>query len=74
MLSAQSTLNAPALLGAEQLLIFLGRMRALHLVAEGLSGHSPAVILPGCSGYSEHHKEGALKTVSAVSSVAGCAC
>lgn len=38
MLSAQGMLNIPALLGAEQLLPFLGRMRALQLVADGLSG------------------------------------
>ena len=45
-----------------------------QLVAGGLSELSPVVILPRSYCYGEHHKDGALKTVSAVSVVAGCAC
>lgn len=41
MLSAEGILNMPALLGAEQLLLFLGRMRT-QLVADGLSGLPPS--------------------------------
>lgn len=37
---AEGMLNIPALLGAGQLLRFLGRMRALQLVDDGLSGLS----------------------------------
>lgn len=46
MLSAWSTLNTPALLGDEQLLIFLGKMRALQLVAEELLGLSLQLFFP----------------------------
>lgn len=74
MLQARIMLNTPALLGAEQLLVFLGRMRVLQWVAERLSGFSPTVILPRCYCYGEHQKEGALKTVLAVSLVADCVC
>lgn len=47
MLSAQGMLNIPALLGAEQLLLFLGRMRALQLVADGLNGLFPQLFFQG---------------------------
>lgn len=47
MLSAQGVLNIPAVLGAEQLLLFLGGMRALQLVADGLSGLSPQLFFQG---------------------------
>lgn len=54
---SRSMLNIPALLGAEQLLLFLGRMRALQLMADGLSGLPLPVILSGYCFYSEHRKE-----------------
>lgn len=47
MLSAEGILNIPALLGAEQLLLFLGRMRALQLIADGLSRLSPQLFFQG---------------------------
>lgn len=40
-------LNIPALLGFEQLLLFLGMMRALQLVADGLSGLSHRLFFQG---------------------------